>query len=111
MTTIDAQCAFPMSQQPAAHTRSHLDVMKLLVRFPLLSVADLAFALGHSATWTYAQMRALRAAGLVEPTSVPVCGAMCATHPRSNMEGQMTTTMVYAATLKGLEWLEAASGP
>jgi hypothetical protein len=109
MTTIDAQCAFPMSQQPMAHTRSQLDIMKLLVRFPLLSVADLAFALGHSVAWTYAQMRALRAAGLVEPTSAPVGGAMCATRPRSNIEGQMTTR-VYAATLKGLERLEAASG-
>lgn len=110
MTTIDAPCAFPMSQQPAAHTRSQLDVMKLLVRFPLLSVAELAFALGHSVAWTYAQMRTLRAAGLVEPTSAPVGGPMCATYPGRTMEGQMTTT-VYAATLKGLEWLEAASGP
>ena len=110
MTTIDAQHAFPMSQQLAAHTRSQLDVMKLLVRFPLLSVAELAFALGHSVAWTYAQMRALRAAGLVEPTSAPVGGPMCATYPRRNMEGQMATATVSAATLKGLEWLEAASG-
>lgn len=110
MTPIDAQCAAsPMSQQPAAHTRSYLDVMKSLVRFPLLSVPDIAFALGHSMAWTYAQMRALRAAGLVEPTSAPVYGSMCATYPRSDREGQMMT-MVYAATLKGLEWLAAASG-
>ncbi len=110
MTTIDAQCAFPMSQQPAAHTRSQLDVMKLLVRFPLLSVADLAFALGHSVAWTYAQLRAVRTAGLVERTAAPVCSSLCATYPGRIMEGQMTTTRVYAATLKGLEWLEAASG-
>lgn len=109
MTTIDAQCASPMSQQPSAHTRSQLDVMMLLVRFPLLSVADLAFALGHSVAWTYGQMRALRAAGLAEPTSAPVCAPMCSTYSGRNIEGQMKTR-VYAATLKGLEWIEAVSG-
>ena len=125
MTTINARWAHPMSQQSTAQTRSYLEILKLLVRFPLLSAPDLAFALGHSVSWAYAQMHTLCAEELVmvahAPLSAPV-GVTGQARAHSTEGGKElfsanqairkgAPTAVYAATRTGLERLEATHGP